>query len=148
MTKKTQTVAQEILKVIPLVMQKINTELKQKNFHTKKPTLSLAHYSIMRIISRHPCTQRELIVKQSVSPPSMSNSIRILVKNGWIQRNRERQDRRCVWLELTAAGQKVLEETDDNIEKSIASLSEDECNQVHTGLAVLYEHFSQTGEKR
>ena len=78
----------------------------------------------------------------------MSNSIRILVKNGWIQRNRERQDRRCVWLELTAAGQKVLEETDDNIEKSIASLSEDECNQVHTGLAVLYEHFSQTGEKR
>ena len=54
MTKKTQTVAQEILNVIPLVMRKLNTELRQKNFHTKKPTLSLAHYSIMRIISKHP----------------------------------------------------------------------------------------------
>ena len=142
MTKKTQTVAQEILNVIPLVIRKINTELRQKNFHTKKPTLSLAQYSILSILSKDPCTQRELIVKQAVSPPSMSNSIRILVKNRWIQRNREPQDRRCVWLELTAAGQKVLEETDDNIEKIIASLSVEECNQVQAGLAVLYKHFS------
>ena len=148
MTKKTQTVAQEILNVIPLVMRKINTELRQKKFHTKNPTLSPAHYSILCIISKHPCTQRELIVKQAVSPPSMSNSIQVLVKNGWIQRTRERQDRRYVWLELTAVGQKVLEETDENIAKIVASLSVDECNQVHAGLAVLYKHFSQAGEKR
>jgi len=121
--------------------------LSKKNFTQKNPTLSLAHYSILCILSEHPCTQRELIVTQAVSPPSMSNTIRILEKNGWIQRNRERQDRRCVWLELTAAGQKVMEVTDEIITNAIASLSADECNQVQAGLEVLYKHFSQVGGK-
>ncbi len=61
-------------------------------------------------ISRHPgCGVRELAEGLRVTPPTVSVAVRRLVKEGWLERRRDPDDRRAKPLHITEKSETLLE---------------------------------------
>jgi DNA-binding MarR family transcriptional regulator len=140
MSKSTEVkaVAQAVIKVIPLVMRTIAAE-QYNSFHPMSP----ANFRLLHILAHHSCNLSELALRQAVSLPTMSNSISVLVKRGWVKRAPSPEDRRQILLELTPDGRAVLGEIQGQAEARVAELlgelSLDDLKSLSAGIAVL-EH--------
>jgi len=138
MSKSTEVkaVAQEIVKVIPLVMRTIAAE-RHFSGHAMLP----AHFHLLTLLAKHPCNLSELAVRQVVSLPTMSNSISVLVERGWVKRVPSPEDRRQILLELTPNGRAVLGEIKGQAEARVAELlselSSDDLKSLSAGIAIL-----------
>ncbi len=143
MSKSTEVkaVAQEIVKVIPLIMRTIVVEQQSSSYPT-----SPAHFRLLTILANHPCNLSELALRQAVSLPTMSNSISLLVERGWVKRVTWPQDRRQVLLEITPDGWAVLVEIKSQAEARVAELLDklapDDLKSLSAGLAVLEQALS------
>jgi DNA-binding MarR family transcriptional regulator len=139
-TDDIQTLSQQILDTIPLVMRTVSAGLRQSNH-----IAVTAHFRVLWILQHGPLSLSELAEKQFVSLPTMSNSISILEERGWIRRTRSTQDRRKVVIEIAPAGLAVLAEARHEMEARvttiISSLSADEREQVAQGLNILRDTF-------
>jgi len=131
-----KAVAQEIVKVIPLVMRTIVAGQRRWNY-----PMSPAHFRLLTALASHPCNLSELALRQAVSLPTMSNSISVLVERRWVKRVPSPDDRRQVVLEMTAEGRAVLCEIKGQAEARVAELlgqlSSDDLESLSAGLAVL-----------
>jgi DNA-binding MarR family transcriptional regulator len=138
MSKSTEVkaIAQEIVKVIPLVMRTIAAEQ-----HRSSYLMWPAHFRLLTMLSNHSCNLSELAVRQAVSLPTMSNSISVLVERGWVKRVPLPDDRRQVMLELTPDGRAVLGEIKDQAEVRVAELldklTSDDLKSLSAGIAIL-----------
>lgn len=145
MSSKAQTAARQVLEVVPLVMRTLASELRRT-----RHTLAPVHFRLLVLLAERPHNLSELAERQSVSLPTMSNSITILVERGWVKRVRPSHDRRMVVVELTPAGRAVLKEILRPVEARVAelfgSLSPAECDQLLAGCAILRAAFSRAVE--
>ena len=137
-----RTAAREILTIIPLVMRTIGSELRHSG------TLTVpGHLGLLFVLSQKPHNLSELAQKHNVSLPTMSNTISGLVERGLVQRTRASHDRRQVIIELTAAGQAVLDEivaqAEAHVAEIIAPLKPEELDQLLTGLSLLRAAFTR-----
>lgn len=136
MTSRTELTARRVVEVIPLVMRRLAMEMRSSGY-VPDPV----HCRLMVILAEGPHNLSELAEKQAVSLPTMSSSISTLVERGWVTRVRAPHDRRMVMVELTPSGRRVLEDTMRSAEAGVgqllASLSEEECDQLVTGLDIL-----------
>jgi DNA-binding MarR family transcriptional regulator len=143
MSKSTEVkaVAQEIVKVIPLIMRTIMVEQHRSSYPT-----SPAHFRLLGILASHPCNLSELALRQAVSLPTMSNSISVLVERGWVKRVPSPDDRRQVMLELTPDGRAVLCEIKGRAEARVAGLlsrlPSDDLKNLSAGIAILEQALS------
>lgn len=136
----TAEIARRMLDIIPLVMRVMAAEMR----HTKHG-LSSSHTPLLGMLKYRPHTLSELADRSSVSAPTMSNTITTLEERGWVLRRRSETDRRIVWIEITTAGQEVLEAMQQDVETQIARLLEglDSTDQqsLVNGLTILRDVF-------
>lgn len=135
-----QEIAQLILEVLPLTMRVVAAQMRDA-----RHGLSTAHLPALAALDHKPCTQRELAEMMSVSGPTMSNTLTTLETRGWIQRQRSKEDRRVILIEITEAGHKVLRESMEDMEVQIqrllVGLDEQQDAQLKQGLLILQSVF-------
>jgi DNA-binding MarR family transcriptional regulator len=134
-----KTIAGEIVRVLPRIMRTIMAE---RDCYPMSP----AHFRLLNILDHHACNLSELALRQSVSLPTMSNSISVLVVRGWVNRVPSPDDRRQVVLEITPDGHAVLGEIKVQAEARVADLlgqlAADELKALAAGIAILERALS------
>ena len=136
----THQVVTEFLDIAPLVMRLIAADLRQT-----KDALNPAYFRLLALLSVEACTLGELAERQMVSKPTMSNTISTLEERGWVLRKRGSQDRRTVLVNITPAGQEVLEGVQEQMVRRVAEilkpLTEEERRVLLSGLNILRQVF-------
>lgn len=142
MSTPSQQAAREFLQIIPLVMHSLGSDMRQS---TQLPVPG--HFNLLYMLAEGPHNLRELAEKHSVSAPTMSNTISTLVERGWVQRTQSEADRRRISICLTPSGFAVLDAVqtfaENRITEILAPLSNEEMEQLITGLSVLRSAFTR-----
>ncbi len=141
MSSSTELAAHRVVEVVPLVMRRLAMEMRSTGY-----VPAPAHCRLLVVLAQRPHNLSELAEKQAVSLPTMSSSISTLVERGWVTRTRSPHDRRVAMVELTPAGRTVLEDMMRSVEarvgQAIASLTQEECDQLLAGLEALRGCFA------
>jgi DNA-binding MarR family transcriptional regulator len=138
-------VAAELVDVVNLVTQMFWTDLRQSD-----QPIELTQWATLRRISRSPCTMSTLARHKGVGLPTISKSVEMLVRKGWVDRWIDKTDRRQTLVRLTAEGRKVLADSRAHLEElldqrlSVLSVSEREalaaqCQRVREALSPIDE---------
>lgn len=138
---QTRTLAHDILETFPLVMRTVAAELRQ---HTHN--IESAHFRLLWLLEHEPQTLSQLAEKQSVSLPTMSNTVTILEERGWARRQRLRTDRRKVVIEITPDGLAVLDDVRKQAEVRVMAVlsvvAPDDQALIARALAILRDVFA------
>lgn len=93
----------ELLDVVNLITQLIWADLRRAD-----QPIELTQWATLRRIGRGPCTMSELARHKGVGLPTMSKSVEMLVRKGWVERWIDKTDRRQTLVRLTASGRQVM----------------------------------------
>ena len=93
----------ELIDVVNLVTQAFWAELRRSG-----QTIEMSQWSTLRRIGRTPCTMSELARYKGVGLPTISKSVDMLVRRGWVERWVDKSDRRQTLVRLTPKGRKLL----------------------------------------
>ena len=119
-----------------LVMRTVAADMRK----SPRPLAPAQMGSLMRIAAG-PCTMSELARFQSVSLPTISKSVDMLVRRGWVERGIDKQDRRQTMARLTPSGKKMLahikQRTERQVTRTLAPLSPPERVQLVATLNIL-----------
>lgn len=74
------------------------------------PTIEMSQWATLRRIGRSPCTMSELARYKGVGLPTVSKSVDMLVRKGWVERWVDKADRRLTLVRLTTSGRGVLDD--------------------------------------
>jgi len=128
--------ARALLEVTTLLMRSFAARMRQG-----EQRLEPAHVGILARVSLGACSLTELAQHQAVRLPTMSKSIALLVRRGWVERSTHEDNRRQVIVRLTAAGRRVFanmkREAERHVARMLVSLDGAERAQVEAGLATL-----------
>jgi len=133
---KTDDAARGLLDIVMLVMRTVAADMRK----SPRPLAPAQMGSLMRIASG-PCTMSELARFQAVSLPTISKSVDMLVRRGWVERWIDKQDRRQTMARLTPSGKKMLahikQRTERQVTRTLAPLSPSERAQLVATLNIL-----------
>jgi DNA-binding MarR family transcriptional regulator len=140
LANQTEELARQILEVFPFIMRSVAAEMRQSGY-----VFVPAHFQLLTILEHHACSLSELAERQSVSLPTMSNSVTILEDRGWVKRTRSTDDRRKVVIAITSEGRAALADAARHAQRRIAqiveALSPEQQAQILTSLQLLREVF-------
>jgi DNA-binding MarR family transcriptional regulator len=135
-------VAREILRIVPLVMRTVATELRAGGEFPAP-----AHFGLLTMLSVQPRSLSELAGIQGVSLPTMSNSVRAMAERGWVKRTSPARDRRVAIIEVTATGRAVVDRVGRAAEAHLAQrlipLDAASRRSLQAGLGALRDVFSR-----
>lgn len=145
MSTKPVDTARALLDVVMLVMRTVAADMRK----SPRP-LGPAQMGTLMRIAAGPCTMSELARSQAVSLPTMSKSIDMLVRRGWVERWIDKQDRRQTMARLTASGRRMLahikERTERQVTGTLAPLTAAERAQLVSALNVLRRVLVASGD--
>ncbi len=110
-----QTVSQQLLHVVMLVMQSVAAEMRNSDRYLEPTQMG----SLMRI-AMGPCTMTDLARHKAVSLSTISKSVDMLVRRGWVERWVDKHDRRQTLVRLTQAGRRALAGIERRAERHVA----------------------------
>jgi DNA-binding MarR family transcriptional regulator len=123
----------ELVDVVSLVTQLIWADMRRSR-RAIEPT----QWATLRLLARGPCTMTDLARHKAVSLPTMSKSVEMLVRRGWVERIVDEADRRRTLVHLTAGGRRILAGWRRRIEEllaaKLASLTPEEREQLAASL--------------
>jgi DNA-binding MarR family transcriptional regulator len=126
----------ELIDVVNLVTQAFWAELRRSG-----QTIEMSQWSTLRRIGRTPCTMSELARYKGVGLPTISKSVDMLVRRGWVERWVDKSDRRQTLVRLTAAGRRILTECrralEEFLDERLAALSAPERNALDHSLQMV-----------
>jgi DNA-binding MarR family transcriptional regulator len=126
----------ELIDVVNLVTQAFWAELRKSG-----PAIEMSQWSTLRRIGRSPCTMSELARHKGVGLPTISKSVEMLVRRGWVERWIDKSDRRQTMVRLTSPGRRVLAECRHALEifldERLAHLTAAERNAVDESLQLV-----------
>ena len=126
----------ELIDVVYLVTQAFWAELRRSG-----QTIEMSQWSTLRRIGRTPCTMSELARYKGVGLPTISKSVDMLVRRGWVERWVDKSDRRQTLVRLTASGRRILTECrralEEFLDQRLASLSATERNALDHSLQLV-----------
>ena len=112
----------ELLDVVYLVTQLIWADLRRAD-----QPIELTQWATLRRIGRSPCTIGELARHKGVGLPTMSKSVEMLVRKGWVERWIDKTDRRQTLVRLTSSGRRVMADSrkrfESILEEKLSTLS-------------------------
>ncbi|MEJ5166257.1 MAG: MarR family winged helix-turn-helix transcriptional regulator [Thermoanaerobaculia bacterium] len=117
----------------------------------KKFKLSPLQSQFLIYLKEYPkefCTTLNLSKEFGISPPTASDSLKVLEKKGLIEKEKNSKDKRNHYIILTAKGATLLEEIkkwDRNFHKSIKFLGDEEKNKLLELLFKLLINLQSTG---
>ncbi len=71
--------------------------------------ISVEQFHVLRYVRRGTDTVSELATAKNISRPAISQAVEVLVKKGLLTRVPSKEDRRCIELVLTKAGNDLLD---------------------------------------
>ena len=101
--RKPDAATSALVDVVNLVTQIVWADLRRSN-----QSIELTQWATLRRIARGPCTMSELARHKGVSLPTISKSVGMLVRRGWVERSADDADRRQTLVKLTARGRRIL----------------------------------------
>jgi DNA-binding MarR family transcriptional regulator len=123
------TAARELLYVVMLVMRTVAADMRRS-----PDALAPAHMGTLMKVAIGPCTLSALARHHSVSLPTISKSVDILVRRGWLERWVDKHDRRQTMVRLTPEGRRVLgdirKRTEAHVRESLTGLTAEEREQL------------------
>jgi DNA-binding MarR family transcriptional regulator len=126
-------VTTELVDVVNLVMQVIWADMRRSG-----QAIEVTQWATLRLIAAGPWTMSELARHKAVSLPTMSKSVDMLTRRGWVERFEDDTDRRQTLVRLTAGGRQMLAEcrrqAEESIETKLATLGDREREQLAASL--------------
>ena len=123
------TAARELLHLVMLVMRTVAADMRRS-----PDALAPAQVGTLMKVSMAPCTMSALARHLSVSPPTVSKSVDMLVRRGWLERWVDKHDRRQTMVRLTTEGRRVLanikKRTELHVRQSLVRLTASEREQL------------------
>ena len=123
------TAARELLHVVMLVMRTVAADMRRS-----PESLAPAQMGTLMKVSMAPCTMSALARHLAVSLPTVSKSVDMLVRRGWLERWVDTHDRRLTMMRLTAEGRRVLahikKRTQNHVQQSLSGLTAPEREQL------------------
>lgn len=108
---------------------------------TENFEISVEQFHILRFIRRGYQTVSDLADARNISRPAVSNGVDALVHKGLVARTPDQEDRRRISLNLTAAGNALLDSVFQNtrewMKASMVDLSAEELDAAVRGMEVL-----------
>ncbi len=130
--------AEILLETLPTVMGYVSCELRRNS-----PIETPLHFRLLRVLRNGKRNLHELADIHSVRLPTMSRTISVLEKRGWISRSRSTEDRRTVFAMITDKGKCVLQEVEataiSRAAELLAEVDEENLRNLNRGMEALYE---------
>ena len=128
--------ARELLHVVMLVMRTVAADMRRE-----PGAVAPAQMGTLMRVSGGPCTMSSLARYQAVSLPTVSKSVGMLVRRGWLERWVDKRDRRQTMVRLTPQGRRVLggikKRTERHVRRSLTPLTVAEREQLVVAMRVL-----------
>lgn len=138
--------ARLLLDVVMLVMRTVAADMRKSPRPLAPPQMGI----LMRIAAG-PCTMSELARFQAVSLPTISKSVDMLVRRGWVERWIDKHDRRQTMARLTPSGKRMLthikQRTERQVTRTLAPLTIDERNELVSTLNILRRVLVASGDE-
>jgi DNA-binding MarR family transcriptional regulator len=103
--------------------------------------ISVEQFHILRHVRRGVNSVSELAAAKNISRPAISQSVEALVQKGLLTRIQSTQDRRCIKLALTPAGNNLLDavfkKTRGWMKERMSGLTADELNNIMKAMDAL-----------
>ncbi|GAP63014.1 hypothetical protein ARMA_1437 [Ardenticatena maritima] len=132
-----EELAAHLINIVPPIMHAVSIEMRRE----ATVGFQMAHYRLLRLIAQAPRTVSELAASQSVSVPTMSRSVSVLVERGLVRRVEDPHDRRRTLLEITDEGEALFERLRRQLQQRLAeqleTLTPQERRLALAGLEVL-----------
>src|SRR4051812_33130390 len=129
-----------------LVMRMVAADMRKSPRPLAPPQMGI----LMRIAAG-PCTMSELARFQAVSLPTISKSVDMLVRRGWLERWIGKHDRRQTMARLTPSGRKMLahikQRTEREVARTLAPLTAPERAQLVSTLNILRRVLVASGDE-
>ena len=126
----------ELIDVVSLVTQAFWAELRRSGL-----SIEMSQWSTLKRIDRAPCTVSELARYKGVGLPTISKSIDMLVRRGWVERWVDKADRRQTLVRLTPAGRKLLtsfrKALESFLDKRLAALTAAERDAIDASMQLV-----------
>ena len=144
-------IADELLELVPQLLRQIRTPIPREA--ASEQTLpewrdiaelraTTGQIRLLRILTmKQRCTMQELADQLDVAPPTATAMVKRLLIQGFVERERDEQDRRMVWVLPTERGQRAVALYDQvrrtNLQRRLAHLDQEELAQLRVALPVL-----------
>jgi DNA-binding MarR family transcriptional regulator len=110
--------ARQILDLTPRLMHWLACRLREQSEAT---SLTMPQFGALLYVQRcGGCSQSDVARWRDVAAPTMSRTVDALVEKGLLERRRLADDRRRVFLHLTAAGERFVAEVYAHMEQALA----------------------------
>ena len=114
-TAQTQAAVRALMHVVMLVMRTMAAEMRRSPEQIAPPQMGM----LMKI-DAGPTTMSDLARSQAVMLPTVSKSVDLLVRRGWVARWIDKQDRRQTHVRLTPKGRRILGDIKARAERHMA----------------------------
>ncbi|MBA3943579.1 MAG: MarR family transcriptional regulator [Herpetosiphonaceae bacterium] len=133
--------ARLLLETLPIVRRGVREAMRLQKVPVHEP-LTMDQVRLLKILRHESHSLGELATRHGVTASTMSRSVDILVRRGWVSRTSDPADRRQVILQLTDGGRGAHAEMDQHAEEAITLLIEElddlEREKLFSGLEVLH----------
>ena len=103
--------------------------------------ITVEQFHVLRYVRRGTDSVSELATAKNISRPAISQAVEVLVKKGLLRRVPSKEDRRCVDLILTEAGNNLLDtvfqETRGWMKERMRDLSQDELATIARAMEIM-----------
>ena len=137
--------AQLLWETIPSLMRSLHGAMAHKKSDDERH--NMGQFRMLEILHNGPRSLGELASMHHVTPSTMSRSVEVLVRKGWVARTSDPADRRQVVLTLTPEGRAMRQEARQHTQELLSQLFEQldagECARLYDGLSVLRKLVGQ-----
>ncbi len=149
MDASVETVAQEVLDVVPVVMRAIRAEMRSQR---GAADLNVPLFRTLLFLERHPGVSLQHLAEHlGLTPPTVSKIVDGLVSHSVVSRQSSQTDRRKITLQLTPGGQEVLDKSRSSAQARLVELltplSAEQCATVYEALQIIQPLFQPNGDK-
>ena len=132
------------MRVVMLIMQSIAAHMRNSDRYLEPTQMG----SLMRI-AMGPCTMTDLARHKAVSLSTVSKSVDMLVRRGWVERWVDKHDRRQTLVRLTQSGRRALtgiqKRAEQHVADRLAPLTAAERRHIVRALGRLANVFGEHG---
>lgn len=142
MASTSDSIAREILEVVPLIMRTIRMEMRSR----RSADLSVVQFRALLFLDRNPGASLSTVAGHlGLTLPTVSKMIDRMVADQVVTRGDSTDDRRRMTLVLTAQGKSLLEKahrgTEHRLQEILAGLGPGERETVHQAVQLLQGLF-------
>ncbi|WP_051569379.1 MarR family winged helix-turn-helix transcriptional regulator [Alkaliphilus transvaalensis] len=131
-------VVQKLVRVLQVFEEK---RIKAKGFTSSRC------YALMTILEKEKITMNDLSERIGLNTSTMTRIINNLVRDGYVERDSDQQDRRIVIVKLTESGKEAARELKEDIndfyKKIIGNIPEGNVMKVLSSVSILLNAFDQ-----